>query len=118
MKKLILLAALLALICLAVVPAYAQNMTVSNLGLIGKQDLLIYVDGVLVGQYNTTSTMVSLPDQDFQMVVRASTSSRWVSDPMMLFDDVMDLIITNWVALFMVFMLVGLCGLAWYGGRR
>ena len=66
--SLLLLALLISLI---VAPSVsALNMSVSDLGLSGPQDIQIYSSGILQGTYNTTSDAIPIPTSDFMVVVK------------------------------------------------
>lgn len=105
-QKPILIIALIALTIL-VSSVTAQNMTVTNFGITGKQDLMIYgSDGALLGLYNTSSPIIPLPDEDFHMVIRPNTVSSYLSNPLLLFTDTIALIIANWPAMFLIIGLV------------
>ena len=83
MKKLLLLAALLALICLASCPvqAVAQTITFSNPGAIAERDVLVYDhNGTLWGTYNTTST-ITLDGNGSYLFVLKPIASNPLDDP-------------------------------------
>lgn len=70
----------------------AQNMSISNLGLSGKQDVLIYDStGVLISTYNTSSPFVPLPASDFSIVLKPTQRARF-TNPMLLLQDGLDFI--------------------------
>ena len=82
-KKLLLLAALIALICLASCPvhAIAQTITFSNPGAIAERDVLVYDhNGTLWGTYNTTST-ITLDGNGSYVFVLKPTVSNPLDDP-------------------------------------
>ena len=109
---------LLCLFCLSCVPAQAQNVSFSNLGLGGDEDILIYSVNVanetqeLVGQYNTSSVHVPLPESDFQIVIKPS-ALRNAFDPPTLLDDTFTFVQNNVVSLIILAFLAAI-----YLGRK
>lgn len=98
----------------------AQNMSISNLGLSGKQDVIIYDSGgVVVGIYNTSSSFVPLPAEDFSMVLKPTQRARFLN-PMLLLNDGLDFVsqsenlIPLAIILFLLILAVGL----YYKGRN
>lgn len=104
----------LVLISLVLLPwaVSAINMSISNLGLGGQQDVLIYnSNGTLIGVYNTSSSNVPLPDSDYSLIIKPTTMSRAVN-PMTLLSDGIDFLTENAIPLFILLgcgaVLVGL----------
>jgi hypothetical protein len=65
---LILLALVIGLI---IMPATAQNMTISRLGFGSDETIQIYENGTtLYGTWNTTTNGIELPDGDFNIVIK------------------------------------------------
>lgn len=97
----------------------AQNMTISNLDLVGKQAVMVYTaNGTLVGTYNTSSNVVPLPTQDFLMVLKPNAVSRF-SNPSLFLADIAGSLETYWLQIFMAGALfMGLMALAAYGRRH
>jgi hypothetical protein len=92
----------------------AANMSISNLGLTGRQDVMIYdSSGVLLGVYNTSSSYFPLPPTDFTLVIKPTAMAR-VFNPMTLFSDGLDFVTANAIPLF---ILLG-CGAVLIGLAR
>jgi hypothetical protein len=112
---------ILCLLALLIMPAAvsAQNMTISNLDLVSKQAVLVYSSGgVLLGSYNTSSNVISLPTSDFMIVLKPNAISRF-SNPSLFLTDTVGALETYWVQVFMIGALfMGLIALASYGRRR
>ncbi len=104
---------LLLVFAALVYPAAAQNVSFSNLGQIGDQDILIYTfnetDGTqgLYGMWNTSSAYVPLPDDDFNIVVRPSAIARFV-DPLLMMTDGLAFLETYWIQLFVLVFIIGI----------
>lgn len=116
--KVIPLLLLLTFLFLIISPVSAQNVSFSNLGLGGDEDILIYqVDGanesqILLGLYNTSSVHVPLPDSDFQIVVKPS-ALRNAFDPVTLINDTFIFVQNNMVPLAFMVLLIAL----WLGRK-
>jgi hypothetical protein len=84
----------------------AQNMTITNLDLVGKQNVLIYSSGgVLLGTYNTSSSLVPLPVTDFVMVLKPNAITRF-SNPVFFIQDTFATLETYWLEIFMTGALI------------
>lgn len=111
-KPLLLLAVLtlLLLSCPVGAVTYCGNVSFSNLGQSGREDLLFYaVDGAnqtLLGQWNTSSPYVQVPCGDFNIVVRPSALSR-VANPELMLTDAFAWVETYWLQILVVLFLAG-----------
>lgn len=106
MKKLLLL---IALLCLLVVGSVsAQNMSITDLGIVGRQTVQIYAGNgsILAGTYNTTSTSISLPTTDFVLLIKPDTSSV-ISDPSALLAATFAAVQANIIPLVIILFLIG-----------
>lgn len=109
---------LLTILFLMVVPASAQNMSISNLGLGGDEDVLIYaIDAtnesqMLIGLYNTSSVHIPLPDSDFQLVIKPS-ALRNAFDPLTFLNDSFVFVQNNIIAILLIVFLAAL----WLGRK-
>lgn len=113
MKPKIMILMALVLLCMAIAPALAVNMTISEMGFSGPQTVQIYANGTLLGTYNTTANGIDLPDQDFILVIKPEASA-YLRNPANLLDAAFDFVETNFVAiLFIVFII----GILWFGRR-
>ena len=112
--KLALLLVLLASTSLLVLSVsavtYCGNVSFSNLGLSGDQDVLIYVvagaNQTLLGQWNTSSPYVQVPCGDFNIVVRPSSVSR-VTNPTLMLVDAFAWVETYWLQILVLLFLLG-----------
>lgn len=105
---------------LMIPPVSAQNMTITNLDLIGKQTVLLYSSsGVLLGTYNTSSNVIDLPTTDFQLILKPNAITRFMN-PTLFLGDIIAGLETYWIQIFMIGgLLIMLMILADYGrGRR
>lgn len=56
---------------LTIMPASAQNMTISRLGFGSDETIQIYGNGTtLYGTWNTTTNGIVLPDEDFTVIIK------------------------------------------------
>lgn len=70
-KKAFTLILLALVILLTIMPAQAQNMTISRLGFGSDETIQIYANGTtLYGTWNTTTNGISLPPEDFTLIVK------------------------------------------------
>ena len=107
MKKLLLLVALL---CLLVVGSVSvQNMTITDLGIIGVQTVQIYSGNgtILAGTYNTSTAGIALPLDDFVLLVKPDTTTV-MSDPLGLLTNGFAYIETNVIPIVIVLFFIGL----------
>lgn len=110
LKKWFLLILVLAALA---IPAAAQNVSFSNLGLAGSQDVLLYTynattgSQTLLGTYNTSDSQVPIPDGDFNIVLKPSNTARY-SDPLLMMTDGLGFIETYWVQLFVLVFLLAI----------
>lgn len=102
-----------------------KTISYSDLGLSGPSDILIYsIDpadnrSVLVETGNTTAGYLYQPINDYQVIQKPSLANRWLGNPVNLFNDLVGLIFTNFVAIFMILSMVALAfGLAHIGRKR
>lgn len=103
---------ILVLVAAVFVPLVsAQNVSFSNLGQLGAEDILIYeyngTAQTLYGQYNTSSPLVPLPENDFNIVIRPSAVGRFAT-PDLFLQDTFSWVETNALALIMILFLIGL----------
>lgn len=100
---------LVAAVCVPLVSA--QNVTFSTLGQMGAEDILIYeyngTAQTLFGMYNTSSSYVPLPTNDFNIVVRPSAVGRF-STPDLFLQDAFSWVETNALGLIIILFLIGL----------
>jgi hypothetical protein len=106
MKRLFLL---VALFCLLIVGSVsAQNMTITDLGIVGVQTVQLYNNnGSLLGTYNTTTNGIPLPDQDFVLLVKPDTTSVF-SDPLALLTAGFSYISANVIPIIIILFFIGL----------
>lgn len=107
MKKLLLL---IALLCLLVVGSVsALNMTITDLGIVGRQTVQIYSGNgsILAGTYNTTSAGILLPTDDFVLLVKPDTTSV-ISDPTALLNATFAVVQTNVIPIVIILFFIGL----------
>ena len=98
---LIIIATLSLILGLFVPAASAQNMSVSDLGYAGEQTIEIYkTDGTWQGTYNTTSSGIALPSEDFNLVVKPTTSNQNLEDRIL---DGVNYLLDNWMMWTLVF---------------
>ena len=114
-QKAILFTFCLILLSLSVPLVSAQNASFSTLGQIGAEDILIYsfngTEQVLLGQYNTSSPYVPLPDSDFNIVVRPSAAGRFT--PALFLSDAFGYVESNAIPLVILIFLIGLFFAKW-----
>jgi hypothetical protein len=121
----------IAVLCvLFVMPASAEvlrpdmvdlNKTVSfaDLGLIGQQDIQIWVGPYLVETGNTTAGYLYQPIGDYFIVVKPSLANRWLNKPDLLLKDAVSYLLEFALPIFIILGLGAiLIGLARYGGRK
>lgn len=88
----------------------AQNVSFSTLGQLGAEDILIYTfngtDQTLYGMWNTSSPYISLPENDFNIVVRPSAQGRFT--PALFLADGFAYIESNALPLVILIFLIGL----------
>lgn len=107
MKKLLLLISLLCL--LAVGSVSAQNMSVTDLGIASPQTIQIYSGNgtMLAGTYNTSTVGISLPNDDFVLLIKPETISV-MSDPLTLLSAGFSYIETNIIPIVIILFFIGL----------
>lgn len=107
MKKLLLLIALFCL--LAVGSVTAQNMSVTDLGIASPQTIQIYAGNgsILAGTYNTSSTGISLPEDDFVLLIKPETITV-MSDPLTLLGAAFSYIESNVIPIVIILFFIGL----------
>lgn len=80
-KQYLIVVALVTLIFLTTIPAYAQTITMSNPGQIAARDIMVYwPNGTLYGYYNSTS-VISLTNTSDYIFVMKPVSSNPLEDP-------------------------------------
>ena len=107
MKKLLLL---VALVCLLVVGSVtALNMSVTDLGIGGRQTIQIYSGNgsILAGTYNTSTTGILLPTTDFVLLVKPDTTSV-MTDPLSLLGATFAFVNTNVIPIVVILFFIGL----------
>lgn len=98
----------------------AQNMSISNLGLSGKQDVQIYDhSGTLIAVYNTSSPFVPLPAEDFSIVLKPTQRARF-TNPMLLLQDGLDFVTQteNLIPIVIFLFIMTLAAGLYYKGRH
>lgn len=105
-----------------------MNKTISfaDLGLSGPSEILIYsadpdddYRSVLVETGNSTADYLYQPIGDYQIVQKPSLANRWLGNPMHFFQDLTGIILTNFMAIFMILGMTAIViGLAQIGKRR
>jgi hypothetical protein len=89
-------------------PVSAQNMTITDLGIVGVQTVQIYGNnGTLLGTYNTTTNGISLPATDFVMLVKPDTTSIF-ADPLALLTEGFQYIQANVIPIVIILFFIGL----------
>ena len=106
MKPLTLIA-LIALVLVVVLPTTAQTMSFIDVGFGEKQDVLVYANGTLLGQYNTSSPNIDVPAQDFQVLVQPS-STNVMEDPTTFLSSLFTFSNSNVIPLFFLSFFLGL----------
>jgi len=107
MKKLLLLIALVCLITVGSVSA--QNMTITDLGIVGRQTVQIYSGNgsILAGTYNTTTVGISLPTTDFVLLIKPDTTTV-MTDPITLLGAAFAFVNTNVIPIIVILFFVGM----------
>ncbi len=105
MKPLTLIA-LMALVMMIVLPVSSQTMSFIDVGFGEKQDVLVYANGTLLGQYNTSSPNIDVPAQDFQVLVQPS-STNVLEDPGTFLTSGFSFIETNVMVLIAISFILG-----------
>jgi hypothetical protein len=105
-KRLVLLVMLL--FCLVVIGTVsAQNMSITDMGILGSQTIQVYANnGTLLGTYNTTTNGISLPTGDFVLLIKPKSSDA-IQDPRAFLSAGFAFIETNAIPLVMLFFVVG-----------
>jgi len=104
----ILLFLIIGSVLFSIMPVQAQNMSISSLNLMTKEDVLIYAaNASLIGTYNTSSVGIVLPASDFMLVIKPSAVGRFF-DPSTMLTDAFSWIETNFVALLVIGAIIGL----------
>ena len=101
---------LIALFCLLVVGSVsAQNMTITDLGVVGRQTVQIYSGNgtILAGTYNTTTAGIALPSDDFVLLVKPDTTSV-VSDPNAFLAAAFGVVQANAIPIVIILFFIGL----------
>jgi hypothetical protein len=101
--------ALLVVIAGFFVPAAsAQNMTITDLGVVGRQTVQVYaMNGtILVGTYNTTTAGIALPKEDFVLLVKPDTTSV-ISDPAALLAAAFGAVQANVIPIVIILFFIG-----------
>lgn len=103
---------LIGLILTATLPAAvsatnATQMSFSDLGLTGPQTVQVYMDGMLVGTYNSTTDSIPLPDHDFQVIIKPELKTHWFN-PQTFVTDLFAFFATYWEALMLVAIVAGI----------
>jgi hypothetical protein len=107
--------ALLALILLAVMPAQAQTIQMSNPNSDFQRDIIIYNStGSLYGTYNTSSMITIDPNQSYLFVVKPQYTTP-LDDPLGYLTSLVSWAQSNAVALFFLACIIGI---AFAKGRR
>jgi len=100
----------LFLISAASAVSYCGNVSFSNLGQGGTEDMLFYTtDGynqTLLGQWNTSSTVIPVPCGDFNIVVRPSAIGR-IGNPVLMLTDAFTWCETYWLQILILLFLAG-----------
>ena len=95
----------LALIILSAVPvsaANATNFSVSDLGIVSTQTLMMYCGNTYIGSYNTTQENIPVPDCDFSLVLKPERKTMRVEDQLT------DLIV--FLGAYWIYIVFGLAG--------
>jgi hypothetical protein len=106
MKPLTLIA-LVALVLVVLMPVTAQTMSFIDVGFGEKQDVLVYANGTLLGQYNTSSPNIDVPAMDFQVLVQPS-STNVLEDPGTFLTSGFGFVETNILALVAISFILGM----------
>lgn len=115
-KSLLILFLLVILCCCGVVGAVATHFSISDLNALSpRQDVEVYyaANGTLFGQYNTSSTNIDVPDEDFSLIMRPSAVSR-LTDPSSFLSDAFDYMETYWLQIVLLLVVLGI----FWGGRK
>lgn len=106
MKKLLLLVALLCLLVVGSVSAL--NMSITDLGIASRQTVQIYSGNgsILAGTYNTSSTGILLPTDDFVLLVKPDTSTV-MTDPLTLLGAAFAFVNTNVIPIVIILFFIG-----------
>lgn len=97
------------LLCSIVGTACAQNVSFSDLGLAGPQMIQIYTaNGSLQGTYNTTISGISLPNEDFFMVIKPEPSNPLASPSTFLTDTAFPFVQTNIIGITVLIILAAI----------
>lgn len=111
MKRLIFLVVLLCLVMAGNVSA--QNMSITDLGLLSQQTVQIYdYNGTLKGTYNTTTNDISLPYDDFTLVIKPTTAD-YLNNPVDLMNGFFDYVSSNPYPIILLVFLIGLLVKKW-----
>lgn len=96
------------LLCMALImPAFAQNMSISRLGTGTMETVQIYEGTTLQGTWNTSSNGIELPEGDFLLVIKPAASTP-LNDPKdWLENTVFPWVQTNAVVLVFIAILLG-----------
>ena len=113
MKRIWLL--LMVLLCLVVVGGVsAQNMSITDLGLLSKQTVQIYAGNgtLLAGTYNSTSNNIALPAGDFVLVIKPTTAD-YLNNPAEFMNGFLDYVASNPYPIIVLVFLIGLLVKKW-----
>lgn len=109
MKKLLLIVALIALILLAVLPANALTVQMSNPHGIAERDIAVYFPGnnSIQGYYNSTSLITLDPNSSYIFVMMPMHTNP-LEDPLdWLTTEAFPFVQSNAIALFVIFAAIG-----------
>lgn len=98
---------------------YNKTVAFSDLGLVGSQEIQVWVGSTLVMTGNTTAGSMPQPIGDYHVVTKPSTASRWTSSPVLFFNDMIGLILANFAPIFLILCMIAIASaLAGYGRGR
>ena len=110
-KQQILIIALIALLLMAVMPAQAQNITMSNPDSTMERDVVVYTlngtGAALYGLYNTTSIIGLDGDSDYIFVLKPQYSNP-LDEPLTWLDSAFSYVSTNIIPILIIIFLIGL----------
>jgi len=101
-------------------PEMVSNKTVSfsDLGIIGSQDIQVWVGDTLVETANSSAGFIYAPENDYHVILKPTLVSRWASNPALLLIDIFSYLEAFTVPLFILLgMAAIIIGLARKGRR-
>lgn len=93
----------------AICPVQAQNMTISRLGFGNDETIQIYANGTtLYGTWNTTTNGISLPTEDFTLVVKPVSRDLWADPAGWLSDEAFPFVEDNMIGIVLLVILAAI----------